>query len=480
MTPQATILYGDAWELSGQLEPASVDCIVTSPPYWNLRDYGHDGQFGLEKTPEEYVAKLVDLFARLRPALKDEGTVWLNLGDSYAGNVLAGPAQSEKTTMTGGRKDFEIPARALCGGLKPKDLVGIPWSVAKALREPQYTGRLKRERDRVWLAATIDGEGTICGFRHERKDDGRIRTGVHLFITNSDTRMIDEALLLWPASRSEHMRPSEGHLGNYPVERWIVHGAANKIDFIREIYPYLVCKRRQALVAYNLLLIVTDAKRLGRGEQGPSTRAKRDLLVGLLSDLNQRREPTLPDWLEEPPSLYEPGWYLRSDIIWSKPNPMPESVTDRPTKSHEYLFLLAKNQRYYFDADAVREDNTPGTVKRLASGPVQGKYEGPKYQLMRGDKGGPYAEANGRNIRTVWTIATQPYPEAHFATFPPKLIEPCIKAGCPVGGTVLDPFLGSGTTAYVARSLGRNCVGFELNEDYRPLIEKRLAQGVLL
>jgi len=121
VTPQATILYGDAWELSGQLEPASVDCIVTSPPYWNLRDYGHDGQFGLEKTPEEYVAKLVDLFARLRPALKDEGTVWLNLGDSYAGNVLAGPAQSEKTTMTGGRKDFEIPARALCGEVASPD-----------------------------------------------------------------------------------------------------------------------------------------------------------------------------------------------------------------------------------------------------------------------------------------------------------------------------------------------------------------------
>jgi site-specific DNA-methyltransferase (cytosine-N4-specific) len=160
---------------------------------------------------------------------------------------------------------------------------------------------------------------------------------------------------------------------------------------------------------------------------------------------------------------------------------MPESVTDRPTKSHEYIFLLAKSQRYYFDMDAVREpharlwdESNGGNMAHVTN---EALAHGSGW-CHRGDY--PLPNPNGRNIRTVWTIATHPYPEAHFATFPPKLIEPCIKAGCPEGATVLDPFLGSGTTAEVARKLGRNSIGFELNEGYRPLIEDRLKQGVLL
>lgn len=321
MTPSVDIRYGDSWQLAEMLEPASIDCIVTSPPYWGLRDYGHPDQFGLEATPQEYVAKLVDLFARLRPALKDEGTVWLNLGDSYAagGSGGYGPASTLSgytSENTKGRQAYEnIVIRKCPPGLKPKDLAGIPWRVAFALQED--------------------------------------------------------------------------------------------------------------------------------------------------------------------------GWWLRSDIIWSKPNPMPESVTDRPTKAHEYVFLLAKSERYWFDQEAVREALSPTTLEWATgkagwgpSNPLHATATGTHGPSLRGEGRCGESEA-GRNIRTVWTISTKPYSGAHFAVFPPEIPERCIKAGCPEGGTVLDPFAGSGTTLYVARKLGRNSIGFELNEDYRPLIDDRLKQGVL-
>jgi DNA modification methylase len=177
-------------------------------------------------------------------------------------------------------------------------------------------------------------------------------------------------------------------------------------------------------------------------------------------------------------ALQEDGWWLRSDIIWAKPNPMPESVTDRPTKAHEYLFMLAKSERYYFDQEAVAEiaaypgDNRAARYDtRKASDPF----------CMDGGSSARTGNPTGdtRNIRTVWSLTTKPYSGAHFAVFPPEIPERCIKAGCPEGGTVLDPFAGSGTTLEVARKLGRNAIGFELNEGYRALIEDRLKQGVL-
>jgi DNA modification methylase len=309
-----TLYCGDAWELAGILAPQSVNTVVTSPPYWGLRDYGCPGQFGLEATPDEYVAKLVDLFARLRPALRDDGTVWLNLGDSYTGGGRGGnPEESVHRKQSTNVGSMMAPS-PVPPGLKPKDLVGIPWRVAFALQAD--------------------------------------------------------------------------------------------------------------------------------------------------------------------------GWYLRSDIIWHKPNPMPESVTDRPTKSHEYIFLLSKQPRYYYDADAIREphkwadDPRNDGERHTYSDDAKYNQSDPKRQSTKTDC--VSFHPNGRNKRSVWTVSTKPFSAAHFATFPPDLIKPCILAGCPDRGTVLDPFMGSGTTAQVARSLGRKSVGFELNADYLEIaLKHRLSQGVL-
>lgn len=171
-------------------------------------------------------------------------------------------------------------------------------------------------------------------------------------------------------------------------------------------------------------------------------------------------------------ALQEAGWYVRSDIIWAKPNPMPESVTDRPTKAHEYIFLLAKSEKYWFDADAVAEPN---------AGKKSGNGYKRSHRLTYAGRGQEqqYEPDKPRNIRSVWTIATQPFPEAHFAVYPEKLVEPCIKAGCPPGGLVLDPFVGAGTSALVARRLGCRFVGAELNAQYIDIAAKRLSQGVL-
>lgn len=315
------IINDDCLRALRNMPAQSVNCCVTSPPFWGLRDYGVDGQIGLEKTPEEYVGRIVDVFKEVRRVIKDDGTLWLNLGDSYASGKTKDCSASD---LMWSNKNSRKPP----DGLKKKDLVGIPWRVAFALQAD--------------------------------------------------------------------------------------------------------------------------------------------------------------------------GWYLRSDIIWNKPNPMPESVQDRPTKSHEYMFLLSKSERYYYDAEAIAEPVTKSTTKRLSqdiehqvgSSRVQGKtngnmkasaprFGGNKYTrdpdvFYRTKSGNIYEYHDKRNKRTVWTIPTKPYKEAHFATYPPELIDPCILAGCPVGGTVLDPFAGSGTTLEVAAKLGRNSVGIELNSEYIKLIEKRV------
>lgn len=297
------ILIGDAVEQMQTLPEKSVGCCVTSPPYFGLRDYGMTGQIGLEETPEEYVAKLVDVFREVRRVLRDDGTLWLNLGDSYSGSgkVPAGNLGKKHNERhlehrTGGN----VP-----DGTKPKDLIGIPWMVAFALRAD--------------------------------------------------------------------------------------------------------------------------------------------------------------------------GWYLRQDIIWAKPNPMPESVTDRCTKSHEYLFLLTKSPRYYFDNEAIKEPTTTMDTHVRDRDNTRCNNT-PGRTRMGGLKTNNYDK---RNKRSVWTISTKPYKGAHFAVFPEALVEPCILAGCPKGGMVLDPFAGSGTSLAVAERLGRRAVGIELNPAYLPLIQNRLKKQSL-
>jgi DNA modification methylase len=298
------ILHGDCLAMLQTLEAETVQTCVTSPPYWCLRDYGVPGQLGLESSPAEYVEKMVQVFREVRRVLKADGTLWLNLGDSYAN--LQGGGESSPVTKNIASPRMQDMSRF--DGLKRKDLVGIPWRMAFALQAD--------------------------------------------------------------------------------------------------------------------------------------------------------------------------GWYLRSDIIWAKPNPMPESVTDRPTKAHEYIFLMSKSERYYYDHEAIQEACEPGV--RHAS-PRKAELSNEKVIDQRTAAGFARGVAWGdkRNKRTVWTVASSPYPGAHFATFPPKLIEPCILAGSRPGDTVLDPFAGSGTTLYVAKELNRQCIGIELNPAYIQLIDKRLAQGVL-
>jgi DNA modification methylase len=306
------ILVGDCRTRLRELPEQSVQTCVTSPPYFGLRDYGHEAQIGLEPTPDEFVEALVSVFREVRRVLRDDGTLWLNLGDSYVGSANNGGAASKTMQGTQAATGKNLPTKR-GEGLKQKDLIGIPWRVAFALQAD--------------------------------------------------------------------------------------------------------------------------------------------------------------------------GWYLRQDIIWHKPNPMPESVQDRCTKAHEYLFLLAKSERYFYDADAISEPLAPASVAR---GPVKlGGTKGDNYEPQEGDpnyRNGAhqwgreldFSKGGQRNRRSVWTVNTKPYSGAHFATFPPELIEPCILAGSRPGDVVLDPFGGSGTTAAVAVGHGRRAVLCELNPEYAALAVERV------
>lgn len=289
------VLTGDCRELLKTLPEKHFDCCITSPPYYGLRDYGVENQIGLESTADEYINQLVCVFREVKRVLKDDGTLWVNIGDSYAGNC--------SRTSTGragmGKKREGIYARK---DAKPKDLIGIPWMLAFALRAD--------------------------------------------------------------------------------------------------------------------------------------------------------------------------GWYLRQDIIWAKPNPMPESVKDRCTKSHEYIFLLSKSQKYYFDYEAIQEDAIWKDDKRKDDGRIA--YEGKRTDNNTSMGQQSFVKiSDKRNKRDVWFVSPKPVREAHFATYPEELIEPCILAGSRAGGVVLDPFFGSGTTGRAAARLGREYVGIELNEDYIKISDKR-------
>ena len=303
------LLIGDCRDRLADLPEGSVQTCITSPPYWGLRDYGVDGQMGLEETPDEFLSAMVEVFRSVWRVLRDDGTLWLNMGDSYAAGPKGNPGDQSCSigrSRPGVQKSRDSsPVNKLRCGLKPKDLCGIPWRLAFALQAD--------------------------------------------------------------------------------------------------------------------------------------------------------------------------GWYLRSDIIWSKPNPMPESVTDRPTKAHEYIFLLTKRPRYFYDADAIRE----GSSRQLKPFFRPESYLGNRSHDNSCDRVGPEdstetTDGVGRNKRTVWEIPTQPYSEAHFATFPEALVVPCVLAGSREGDTVLDPFAGSGTTGKVAVELGREFIGVKLNPEYADLAAKRI------
>jgi DNA modification methylase len=327
------VIFGDCRDSMREMKAqgVKVQMCVTSPPYFGLRDYGHSGQLGLEPTTDKYVAAMVEVFSLVWELLVDDGVIFVNLGDSYAGSGPSGASYRSKTTVARDGKNTDgafrisktLGERGLTyaekkpippPGLKPKDLIGIPWRVAFALQAA--------------------------------------------------------------------------------------------------------------------------------------------------------------------------GWYLRQDIIWHKPNPMPESVTDRCTKAHEYLFLLAKSERYYFDNEAIKELATstnpkiPWQERTYGTGQGVGELNGDG-SYKRGTSRQPCGNTDDgmKNKRSVWTIPTKPYAGAHFATFPPALIEPCILAGSRPGDVVLDPFMGSGTTAQVAQELCRQWIGCELNPDYEALIQERTSQA---
>jgi len=303
------IIQGDCIEGLRTLPDASVHCCVTSPPYWGLRDYGHDGQIGLEGTPAAYVERIVEVFREVRRVLREDGTCWVNLGDCYSSGNSGQTIRDSSGGVGGGNvrnthdqpSSKANPGRKPVKGMRPKDLCGIPWRVAFALQAD--------------------------------------------------------------------------------------------------------------------------------------------------------------------------GWWLRQDIIWHKPNPMPESVRDRCTKAHEYVFLLTKSKRYFYDAEAVSEASVIGKAQRNFGPQDKGDVR------SDGNHRGTYQCDGTRNRRSVWTVTTKPYSGAHFAVMPPDLVQPCILAGCPEGGTVLDPFAGSGTTLAVAAELGRSGIGCELNPEYIELAEQRIAKS---
>ena len=479
------IEFGDCRDIMRRWasEGVKVQTCVTSPPYFGLRDYGVDGQIGLEQTPEEYIAAMVEVFRCVRDVLADDGTLWLNIGDSYFSQTkgdnrtreqkLASSALNLAKDLTVAQSQHDIVGvRKISAGetgCKTKDLIGIPWALAKALRDPYYTGPVKDVCDQVWLAAMLDAEGSICGTEYQTGD--RIKTNIYISITNTSVPVIEKCDRLFPQDL-KHIYEKTNGASNRKCFRWDVERMDQKALFLRTIYPHLVAKRKQAIIGYTFIEMQRGLVSKKKGYLAEQ-HEQRSWLMQALSLLNSGQDVDIPDWCFEPPSLFEPGYYLRQDIIWHKPNPMPESVRDRCTKAHEYIFLLSKSERYFFDSEAMKEPAAypPGTREDVKKGGFKSKYAGDV--ARKGDESFR-AIREMRNKRSVWTVATRPYKGAHFATFPPALIEPCILAGSRAGDIVLDPFMGSGTTAQVAFKQGRKYLGCELNPSYAELQNARL------
>lgn len=502
------IIQGDCLEVLKTLPEKSVNCCVTSPPYYGLRDYGVDGQIGLETTPTEYVDKLVAVFREIRRVLRDDGTLWLNLGDSYAHSLRQAGEENAGELSRKSKGVIKDGYKPIPNGYKEKDLIGIPWRVAFALQQPYYTGLIKDERDRTWMAGLIDGEGCLtilnCSSPHNSGNSYPPIMQVRMCDLEPLQKIVDITGL---GSRSPKQEPPS-QITQRPSYQWRVH-ARKAANLAAELYPYLLVKKKQAIILWNMQK-VRESYTAIRGTTIPKSILDKQLyLHGLIQEVNKDKDKVdLPSWLEEPASMYENGWWLRSDCIWSKPNPMPESVKDRPTKAHEYIFLLAKSAKYYYDAEAIYEPaNFDGRKQTVFNG--SDKYQnGNEYTINNGNpherwpkrlypngnnqtlhdyKHSGYYKEDGselfrrdedglpaRNKRSVWTVTTKPFSGAHFAVFPDDLIEPCILAGSPEGGTVLDPFNGAGTTGIVSIRHNRNYIGIELNPAYIELTKQRM------
>jgi len=483
-----TVRHGDCRDVLRAMPDKSVHCCVTSPPYFGLRDYGHASQIGLEAAPDAYVAEMVAVFREVRRVLRDDGILFLNLGDSYFGGGGGGGSKGSKQQTNNGSL---IPGhtrggsrRAAVCDTSDKEPEGsqangcLCGSLCDVCRQAYRLGISHNGSRRVPTP-----EASISLPSHARKEllNGHLPTSDFVHPAGHSVNAIPYPALR-PAPAAGQLRAS--HQSTQPEFSQQRPANSRPSDMSLEC---LVCGRSLADCA------PVSAGTLGAHEEisdcnqdtaspyeGPG-RSNRCICecclpdepyVGLTTASLKSKDLIGIPW-RVAFALQADGWYLRQDIIWSKPNPMPESVTDRCTKAHEYIFLMSKSARYHYDADAIAEyalrPEGPGNITPMI---IPGQRTGENANLVNGlHRIGP---RETRNKRSVWEVATQPYADAHFATFPPALIEPCIKAGCPAGGTVLDPFGGAGTTGLVADRLGRNAIMIEISADYAAMSERRI------
>lgn len=456
------ILVGDCIDQMRGLPDQSVNTCVTSPPYFGLRDYGMPGQIGLEDTPDAFVARLVEVFREVRRVLRDDGTLFLNLGDSYcSANSEALFCLREDCTLEVARDvGLEVFGLRIDGAEAPGQ-GAVPEVLSGGSEGQALCGRpdLASQGEQALLRAEPRSSHPADDRpqqANEGQSDGRARGKVRLL--RGDTPAISD-------DRPHSRRRGSASKGADGKEPGIIgscipgHSEAGlPAGSVQGSLLELQLRARIVRLLSSRQLAAADIPHRLREHFRPVGIKPKDL-IGI-------------PW-RVAFALQADGWYLRQDIIWHKPNPMPESVTDRCTKAHEYLFLISKGPRYYYDAEAITETATnrpPGTKasdKHIAAALTDPKAR-TKANLHK------IGARETRNRRSVWTVTTKPYSGAHFATFPPDLIEPCILAGCPSGGTVLDPFGGSGTTAGVAIKQGRKAILCELNPDYVGMIEDRV------
>ena len=472
-TIQLDIIHtGDCLEILKTLPDDSVHCCVTSPPYYALRDYGMEAQIGRETTPKEYISRLTEVFTEVRRVLRPDGTLWLNISDTYAGKGNQGEFIDPKNPN--GRNGQAVALNNKVEGCKPKDMIGIPWMLAFALRD---TGWYLRN-DIIWMKDNPMPESV---------KDRCARCYEHIFLfSKSKKYFFDYKAISEPIAPATAERLKRGMKGG--MEAQIGRETTPK-EYISRLTEVFTEVRRVLRPDGTLWLNISDTY-AGKGNQGEFIDPKNpNGRNGQAVALNNKVEGCKPKDMIGIPwmlafALRDTGWYLRNDIIWMKDNPMPESVKDRCARCYEHIFLFSKSKKYFFDYKAISEPIAPATAERLKRGMKGGnKYGKPvpgqpqPQSINRPREHGEIKDADInplRNKRDVWKINTVPFKGGHYAAYPPKLVETCLLAGCPEGGIVLDPFMGSGTTGMVASQMGRHFVGIELNPEYTELAYKRI------